>query len=165
VSHAVHDHTSILKLVETKWNLPALTYRDANASNLLDCLDLRTAAFLEPPRLPAPANPEGVSRCPPPIGRIAAGNNRVLSATTVAAPTKPVDHVHTGVMDSNGIELVAVAAVLGATAATAVVGRTRLLRVATGIHGGRAGRRAADSRGDEPEEEPFAPDAAAQQPH
>ena len=35
----MHDHTSILKLVETKWNLPALTYRDANASNLLDCLD------------------------------------------------------------------------------------------------------------------------------
>jgi hypothetical protein len=31
VSHAVYDHTSILKLVETKWNPPALTYRDANA--------------------------------------------------------------------------------------------------------------------------------------
>jgi hypothetical protein len=26
-----YDHTSILKLVEMKWNLPALTYRDANA--------------------------------------------------------------------------------------------------------------------------------------
>ena len=36
----VHDHTSILKLIETKWNLGALTYRDANASNLLDSLDL-----------------------------------------------------------------------------------------------------------------------------
>ena len=23
VSHVVHDHTSILKLIETKWNLPA----------------------------------------------------------------------------------------------------------------------------------------------
>jgi phospholipase C len=164
VSHAVHDHTSILKLVETKWNLPALTYRDANASNLLDCLDLRTAAFLEPPRLPAPANPQGVSRCLPPVGRIAAGNNPVLSATTVAAPTRPVDHVHTGVMDSNGIELVTAAAVLGATAATAVVGRTRLLRVATGIHGGRAGRRAADARAAEPEEDGVAPDATAGQP-
>ena len=39
VSHVVHDHTSILKLIETKWNLPALTYRDANADNLLDSLD------------------------------------------------------------------------------------------------------------------------------
>ena len=55
VSHRVHDHTSFLKLVETKWNLPALTYRDANASNLLDSLDFRRPpAFLEPPLLPAP---------------------------------------------------------------------------------------------------------------
>ncbi len=56
VSHVVHDHTSILKLVETKWNLPALTYRDANADNLLDALDLdaRRPPFLEPPVLPAP---------------------------------------------------------------------------------------------------------------
>ena len=55
VSHRVHDHTSFLKLVEIKWNLPALTYRDANASNLLDSLDFRRPpAFLEPPLLPAP---------------------------------------------------------------------------------------------------------------
>ena len=55
VSHVVHDHTSILKLIETKWNLPALTYRDANASNLLDCLDLKgKPAFADPPKLPAP---------------------------------------------------------------------------------------------------------------
>ena len=54
VSHRVHDHTSVLKLIATKWNLPALTYRDANASNLLDVLDLRRPpAFLEPPVLPA----------------------------------------------------------------------------------------------------------------
>jgi phospholipase C len=53
VSHVVHDHTSILKLVETKWNLPALTYRDANADDLLDCLDLaRRPAFPVPPALP-----------------------------------------------------------------------------------------------------------------
>ena len=39
VSHRVFDHTSILELVETKWNLPALTYRDANAAAMLDMLD------------------------------------------------------------------------------------------------------------------------------
>jgi phospholipase C len=55
VSHEVHDHTSILKLIETKWNLGALTYRDANASNLLDSVDLEAPpAFAEPPTLPAP---------------------------------------------------------------------------------------------------------------
>jgi phospholipase C len=61
VSHRVHDHTSVLKLIETKWNLPALTYRDANASNLIDTLDFRRPpAFLDPPTLPPPgAAPSG----------------------------------------------------------------------------------------------------------
>jgi phospholipase C len=54
VSHVVHDHTSILKLIETKWNLGAMTYRDANADDLLDSLDLSAPpAFAEPPHLPA----------------------------------------------------------------------------------------------------------------
>jgi phospholipase C len=54
VSHAVYDHTSILKLVETKWNPPALTYRDANALGPLDMLDLRRPSFAEPPPLAQP---------------------------------------------------------------------------------------------------------------
>ena len=40
VSHTIYDHTSILKTVEEKWNLPALTRRDANANSLFDMLDL-----------------------------------------------------------------------------------------------------------------------------
>ena len=60
VSHVVHDHTSVLKLIETKWNLPAITFRDANADNLLDSLDLVSPpAFLKPPRLPASALARG----------------------------------------------------------------------------------------------------------
>lgn len=63
VSQTVYDHTSILRLVETKWNLPALSARDANANNMLDCLDLRRAAFATPPVLtPAPV-PTGVPGC------------------------------------------------------------------------------------------------------
>jgi len=54
VSHTVFDHTSILKLVETKWNLPALTKRDANASNMLDMLDFSHPAFRTPPKLAKP---------------------------------------------------------------------------------------------------------------
>jgi phospholipase C len=54
VSHGVFDHTSILKLVETKWNLPALTYRDANAEAMLDMLDLGRPFFAEPPELAQP---------------------------------------------------------------------------------------------------------------
>ncbi len=39
VSHNVYDHTSILKFIETKFNLPALTNRDANADGLMDLFD------------------------------------------------------------------------------------------------------------------------------
>ncbi len=54
VSHQVFDHSSICALVEAKWNLPAMTYRDANANNMLDLLDLTAPAFLAPPRLARP---------------------------------------------------------------------------------------------------------------
>jgi phospholipase C len=61
VSHVVHDHTSILKLLQRKFNLPALTNRDANADDLLDSLDFdHDPAFLTPPSLPASRN-DGVT--------------------------------------------------------------------------------------------------------
>ena len=53
VTNVVHDHTSILAMVERKWNLPALTRRDAAASDLSDFLDLDQAAFATPPALAA----------------------------------------------------------------------------------------------------------------
>jgi phospholipase C len=67
VSRVVHDHTSVLRFIETKFNLGALTFRDANASNLLDCLDLRHRAFLDPPQLAAPGLPRSGSTCTPSI--------------------------------------------------------------------------------------------------
>jgi phospholipase C len=55
VSSETFDHTSVLKLVEEKWNLPALTARDAAARAPLDALDLTgEPAFLNPPALPEP---------------------------------------------------------------------------------------------------------------
>jgi phospholipase C len=49
------DHTSVLKLIEQKWNLPALTRRDAAAATPLDALDLEAPPqFAVPPTLPAP---------------------------------------------------------------------------------------------------------------
>jgi phospholipase C len=51
----VFDHTSVLKLVEEKWNLPPLTRRDAAAKAPLAALDLTgPPAFLQPPALPEP---------------------------------------------------------------------------------------------------------------
>jgi phospholipase C len=50
VTNVVHDHTSVLATIEAKWNLPALTYRDANAATVMDFLDLSSPpAFLDPP--------------------------------------------------------------------------------------------------------------------
>ncbi|MDQ1396551.1 MAG: phospholipase [Acidimicrobiaceae bacterium] len=64
VSSVVHDHTSILRLIETQWNLPAITARDANASNLMDMLDLDgPPSFPEPPPMPAPGLSSAPSRC------------------------------------------------------------------------------------------------------
>jgi phospholipase C len=60
VSPEIFDHTSVLRLVQEKWNLPPLTARDAAATAPLDALDLDSPpAFLKPPSLPAPSLPWG----------------------------------------------------------------------------------------------------------
>jgi phospholipase C len=61
VSHVVYDHTSILAFLERKWNLQAMTYRDANANDLTDFLDLNAIkagqpTFPELPKLVPPGN-------------------------------------------------------------------------------------------------------------
>jgi len=54
VLHDELDHTSVLKLIEEKWNLPPLTRRDAAAVSPLGALDLDAPpAFRTPPELPA----------------------------------------------------------------------------------------------------------------
>jgi phospholipase C len=59
VSHDVYDHTSVLAFLERKWNLPSMTFRDANANDLLDFLDLKALENGEPtfPVLPVLAKP------------------------------------------------------------------------------------------------------------
>jgi phospholipase C len=57
VTDVVHDHTSILTTIERQWNLPALTFRDANATSLMDFLDTSVMSFADPPTLAEPANP------------------------------------------------------------------------------------------------------------
>jgi phospholipase C len=54
VTSVRHDHTSILAMVERKWNLPALTRRDAAANDLSDFLDLSRPTFARPPTLAKP---------------------------------------------------------------------------------------------------------------
>lgn len=58
VTNVVHDHTSALATIEAKWNLPAMTLRDANARTVADFLDLKhPPALLEPPTLVKPPPP------------------------------------------------------------------------------------------------------------
>ncbi|MET7900621.1 alkaline phosphatase family protein [Streptomyces sp. NPDC005355] len=52
VAHGVYDHASVLKAIQWRWNLPALTPRDSAANNLAEVLD-----FTNPPNLTAPQWP------------------------------------------------------------------------------------------------------------
>jgi phospholipase C len=68
VSHVLYDHTSILAMVERKWNLPALTYRDANANDLTDFLDLKALTTRQPtfrslPPLASPGDTPAALAC------------------------------------------------------------------------------------------------------
>jgi phospholipase C len=49
VHHGEFDHTSVLKLIEWRWNLAPLTSRNAAARNLATALD-----FASPPNSSAP---------------------------------------------------------------------------------------------------------------
>jgi len=80
VTSVVHDHTSILAMAERKWNLPALTHRDAAANDLSDFLDLNQPAFANPPTLATPPDGPAQLACEktgpgqiPPAGSVTPG--------------------------------------------------------------------------------------------
>jgi len=52
VSHTPTDATSILRFIETRFDLPALTRRDANADPLLELFKFDKPRFAKPPKLP-----------------------------------------------------------------------------------------------------------------
>jgi phospholipase C len=52
VSHTWRDLTSILRLIETRFNLKPLTARDATADNMLEFFDFTNPYWLTPPPLP-----------------------------------------------------------------------------------------------------------------
>lgn len=63
VAKSVYDHTSVLKMIEWRWNLPALTPRDAAARNLAEVLDFTSAPNTTVPRYAVP--PFVGAPCPP----------------------------------------------------------------------------------------------------
>jgi phospholipase C len=64
VSNVVQDHTSITAFIERKWNLPAMTFRDANADAMTGYFDFSRPAFAAPPPVAGgpPLGP-GVAAC------------------------------------------------------------------------------------------------------
>lgn len=54
VSHEIHSHTSIVRFIQARFNLPALTNRDANSDAMLDFFDFGHPPFMEPPELTEP---------------------------------------------------------------------------------------------------------------
>jgi phospholipase C len=69
VSHQTSDQTSILRFIETRFDLPALTRRDANANPLLDYFDFAHPPFRKPPSLPkAPINVQKAKDCSGELG-------------------------------------------------------------------------------------------------
>jgi phospholipase C len=56
VTSVVHDHTSVLATIQAKWNLPAMTHRDANATTMADFLVTGAPSFPEPPKLATPSD-------------------------------------------------------------------------------------------------------------
>jgi phospholipase C len=54
VAHDVYDHASVLKMIEWRWGLPALTARDAAARNMAEVLDFTRAPDLTAPRWSVP---------------------------------------------------------------------------------------------------------------
>ncbi len=65
-SHVARDHTAIIRFVETVFDLPALTARDANSDALFDLFDFSCGRDLTVPAAPA----AGTNGCPdpPPLG-------------------------------------------------------------------------------------------------
>ncbi len=53
VSHTVADTTAILKLIETRFNLPSLTARDAAQPDMSEFFDFNDPPWLTPPVPPA----------------------------------------------------------------------------------------------------------------
>ena len=111
-SHTVYDHTSILATIERKWNLPALTYRDANANHLGDCLvNSGPPPFAAPPALASAPDVSEASSA---------------SCEQAGSPLPPVD------VPEGAAPLLAVAGVTAAVAAAARGAGAAMRRPAAG---------------------------------
>jgi phospholipase C len=53
VSHVVHDHTSVVRFIESRFGLPAMTNRDANSAPPMEMFDFQNPPFVTAPTITA----------------------------------------------------------------------------------------------------------------
>ena len=64
VGHHVYDHTSIIRFIEARFTLPALSGRDANAEAPWEMFDFASPPNAHPPAAPVPTvNAKKKSAC------------------------------------------------------------------------------------------------------
>jgi phospholipase C len=88
VAHGLYDHTSVLRMIEARWNLRPLTVRDASARSLAEVLDFGSPANYNVPRFLVPQGPFG-GPCPVPAA----------SASTARASASPSPEPWAGLGD------------------------------------------------------------------
>jgi phospholipase C len=61
----VYDHTSIVRFIESRFGLPALSARDANATPPMEMFDFRNPPFATAPDIAAktPVDPTVLANC------------------------------------------------------------------------------------------------------
>lgn len=91
VSHVLYDHTSMLAMVERNWNLPALTYRDADANDLMDFIDVRAMQRRNPtfPQLPRAWPRRGTRPLPRPAPVVGLAPSRRRAPSAADGPRSP----------------------------------------------------------------------------
>jgi phospholipase C len=85
VARDVYDHTSVLKMIEWRWNLPPLTVRDASANNLAETLNF-ARRNVAAPRFSVPAGPFA-TQCPASPGSAEEAATLLALAALLGFPT------------------------------------------------------------------------------
>jgi phospholipase C len=100
VSSIVTDHTSILKLIEWRWELPPLTARDASE----DVQNLARALDFDRPRPAVPVLPQPLPPLPAPCGGLATAPTLASAASAFASSENEwLGLLDSGLLDSWGI--------------------------------------------------------------
>jgi phospholipase C len=119
---APFDHTSVLRMIEWRWNLPPLTARDAHARNLAEMLDFRLSRTDTPAIAAAPLPTTG------PCGVLSVAANPPAKIARRPASGAPGATAAAGGLGSPNTAASGAGALASAAAAAALVAPVRSVR-------------------------------------